>query len=253
MDLWVRRTRQYCTSTGGRDRGQTTHRASDKAAVEWQHGQHPIRFSELMDDDPRATRRKRADAPSQRLPAPDDDRATRYRSEGHTPTSTGSADPMVTYKAIDLPVYHPGRRRLIVVTGLIAVALAMGAGGWLVVMATSRSHTTSPAATRLAIKQVRVAITPLSGELRCGNGLVAFDGTISTNGRAGTLAYRWTYPDGRMGDPQTLNLANGVRAAHVRLEFSFTGTGSATGTGRLDITSPSHSGATSPTVLYRCP
>lgn len=167
---------------------------------------------------------------------------------------------MVTYKAIDLPVYHPGRRRLIVVTGLIAVALAMGAGGWLAVNAlehrnhsTSRPDTTSPAATRLAIKQVRVAITPLSGELRCGNGLVAFDGTISTNGRAGTLAYRWTYPDGRMGDPQTLNLANGVRAAHVRLEFSFTGTGTATGTGRLDITSPSHSGATSPTVLYRCP
>ncbi len=167
---------------------------------------------------------------------------------------------MVTYEAIDLPVYRPGRRRLIVVTGLIAVALAMGAGGWLAVRAlehrsdsTSRSPTTSPAATPLAVRQVSVAITPLSGELRCGNGMVAFDATISTNGRAGTVAYRWTYPDGRIGDPQTLSLANGVRSAHVRLEFSFSGTGSATGTGRLDVTSPNHTGATSPTVSYGCP
>lgn len=64
-------------------------------------------------------------------------------------------------------------------------------------------------------------------------------GTVTTNGRPGTLTYRWIRSDGTESGVLREKMARGQREARLRLLWTFEGTGRYEATAELRIQSPS--------------
>ncbi|MBT3154206.1 hypothetical protein HTV45_25600 [Streptomyces sp. CHD11] len=95
------------------------------------------------------------------------------------------------------------------------------------------------------------AITAPSATVGCG-GTADVVGTVTTNGRPGTLAYRWTRSDGTSSGVLREEMARGQKEARLHLRWTFEGTGRYEARAELRILSPS--GRTSTAGLtYACP
>jgi hypothetical protein len=63
-------------------------------------------------------------------------------------------------------------------------------------------------------------------------------GTIRTNGRAGTIGYRWLRSDGESSEPLTQTVEAGQTSAQVHLFWTLSGKGRYPATATLEITQP---------------
>ncbi|HZZ47518.1 MAG TPA: serine/threonine-protein kinase [Pseudonocardia sp.] len=63
-------------------------------------------------------------------------------------------------------------------------------------------------------------------------------GTIRTNGKSGTIVYRWTRSDGESTDALTEPVASGVTSANVHLLWKISGSGNYTATATLHVSEP---------------
>ncbi|MER6915095.1 hypothetical protein ABT354_25750 [Streptomyces sp. NPDC000594] len=93
---------------------------------------------------------------------------------------------------------------------------------------------------------------------RSGNGTLGCEqtasvvGTVATNGRPGTLVYRWIRSDGTSSGLLRERLGRGQERATLRMLWSFTGRGDHRARAELRIVSPSsHRGEAR--FVYRCP
>ncbi|WP_267243410.1 hypothetical protein [Streptomyces sp. PR69] len=75
---------------------------------------------------------------------------------------------------------------------------------------------------------------------------------VTTNGRPGTLTYRWVRNDGTASGELSERLARGQRETRLRLLWSFEGTGDFRAEAELRIESPERRSA-AVAFVYRCP
>ncbi len=100
----------------------------------------------------------------------------------------------------------------------------------------------------LAVRSV--AVTVPSATLGCG-GTEQVVATVRTNGRAGTLRYRWRRSDGTGSGPQSQHVGGGQATVRLPLRWTFRGHGSFHATARLLVTAPQERTA-SAAFTYRC-
>ncbi|MGG8405982.1 hypothetical protein ACM614_04900, partial [Streptomyces sp. 12297] len=74
---------------------------------------------------------------------------------------------------------------------------------------------------------------------------------VRTNGRAGTLGYRWVRSDGTRSEPLTERMAQGRREARLHLLWTFRGRGEYRARARVELLSPAHRSA-AVEFTYRC-
>ena len=74
---------------------------------------------------------------------------------------------------------------------------------------------------------------------------------MRTNGKPGTIRYRWQRNDGVSSGILTAKPARGQHAVDLRLRWTFTGPGSYAATATLDVLEPKPLGA-STSFAYRC-
>ncbi|MFF0200844.1 hypothetical protein [Streptomyces sp. NPDC005017] len=96
-----------------------------------------------------------------------------------------------------------------------------------------------------------VTVTTSPSALECGGTTDVF-ARVSTNGRPGTLTYRWVRSDGTSSAVLRERLARGQRHANLHLRWTFEGEGRHQGRAELRILSPSGRTATA-RVTYDCP
>ncbi|WP_052390903.1 hypothetical protein [Streptomyces sp. NRRL B-24484] len=84
------------------------------------------------------------------------------------------------------------------------------------------------------------------------DGTAVITGTISTEGGAGTVRYRWKRSDGTDSGVLTQPVSNGRRSTDVVLRWTFQGHGSMQATATLEVVGPG-SGSTSVSFPYTCP
>ena len=77
-------------------------------------------------------------------------------------------------------------------------------------------------------------------------------GAVTTNGRAGTIRYRWLRSDGTSSGVLEEEVARGQRQARLHLLWTFRGEGVHRATARLEVTSPGRHTAGA-AFTYRCP
>lgn len=95
------------------------------------------------------------------------------------------------------------------------------------------------------------AVTAPSAPVGC-DGTADIVGTVSTDGRPGTLTYRWTRSDGTSSGVLREEVAQGQKEARLRLLWTFEGTGRYEARAELRILSPStHTAAAG--LTYDCP
>ncbi|MFI0986308.1 hypothetical protein [Streptomyces exfoliatus] len=101
---------------------------------------------------------------------------------------------------------------------------------------------------RVAVRDVTV--TAAEQRLGC-DGTADVVGVVRTDGRPGTLTYRWERSDGTRSAPLRERLARGQEEARLHLLWTFHGPGTHQAVARLVITSPTaHSSAAS--FTYHC-
>ncbi|MFI1393474.1 hypothetical protein [Streptomyces sp. NPDC020681] len=76
-------------------------------------------------------------------------------------------------------------------------------------------------------------------------------GVVDTNGRPGTVSYRWTRSDGTTSGLLQEKLTRGQKQAHLHLLWTFRGRGEYRASAVLQITSPTRHTATAH-LTYRC-
>ncbi|MEU4171082.1 hypothetical protein AB0F46_29905 [Streptomyces sp. NPDC026665] len=76
--------------------------------------------------------------------------------------------------------------------------------------------------------------------------------TVTTNGRAGELTYRWVRSDGTSSDVLHEDLTRGQKQASLHLLWTFQGTGRYAAKAELHLLSPAHDTA-SAKLRYHCP
>ncbi|MFF0448941.1 hypothetical protein ACFYT4_21460 [Streptomyces sp. NPDC004609] len=96
----------------------------------------------------------------------------------------------------------------------------------------------------------RVAVTTTVGELGCDS-TADVVGVVDTNGRPGTLVYRWLRSDGTTSGRLREKLTHGQKQARLHLLWTFRGEGRSSASARLEILSPSSHRATT-RFSYRC-
>ncbi|WP_240134647.1 hypothetical protein [Streptomyces sp. MUM 178J] len=101
----------------------------------------------------------------------------------------------------------------------------------------------------LAVQNVSVRTDPQGPS--CG-GTADVTALVTTNGRPGTLTYRWVRNDGTASGELTEQLARGQRETRLHLLWSFEGTGDFRAEAELRILSPERRTAAAGFV-YRCP
>ncbi|MEW2630770.1 hypothetical protein AB0903_03715 [Streptomyces sp. NPDC048389] len=102
---------------------------------------------------------------------------------------------------------------------------------------------------RMAVRDVAVT-APQEGPGCDGTADVV--GVVRTDGRPGTLSYRWVRSDGTRSGVLRREVARGQRETRLRLLWTFRGRGEYRADAELRLISPSrHTGTTS--FLYRCP
>jgi hypothetical protein len=118
-----------------------------------------------------------------------------------------------------------------VLAGLVTVAL-VGAVGWTAWQWWQRLHN------KVAVASVSVAPVPPEASNGCD---ISYDivGTITTNGRPGTISYQWLRSDGQDSGALKQSVAAGQTRVAVHLFWRFTGAGSMNATATLRILNPS--------------
>ncbi|MFF1274749.1 hypothetical protein ACFVZC_15225 [Streptomyces marokkonensis] len=94
-------------------------------------------------------------------------------------------------------------------------------------------------------------VTAPSAAVGC-DGTADLVGTVTTNGRPGTLTYRWTRGDGTSSGVLREEVARGQRQVRLHLLWTFEGTGRYEARAELRILSPSGRTATAG-LTYVCP
>ncbi|MEU0375226.1 hypothetical protein ABZ070_34715 [Streptomyces sp. NPDC006283] len=100
----------------------------------------------------------------------------------------------------------------------------------------------------LAVQEVSVRATPKAPACASTTDVV---GVVNTNGRAGTLTYRWVRSDGTDSGPLREPVSRGQRKANLHLLWSFNGKGIHPARAELRIISPTAHTA-SVNFTYRC-
>lgn len=77
-------------------------------------------------------------------------------------------------------------------------------------------------------------------------------GEVTTNGRPGTVTYRWERSDGTRTELLREQVRQGQERARLRLLWTFHGQGEFRGTATLIVVSPTGHTAVSPPLTYRC-
>ncbi|MGW2562736.1 hypothetical protein ACWCXB_26510 [Streptomyces sp. NPDC001514] len=101
----------------------------------------------------------------------------------------------------------------------------------------------------VAVRHVSVRTDPAGPG--CG-GTADITALVDTDGRPGTLTYRWVRSDGTASQELTERLARGQRQARLRLLWTFHGEGEYAARAELRITSPTHHTAAAD-FTYTCP
>ncbi|MGW3361146.1 hypothetical protein ACWDFL_38190 [Streptomyces bungoensis] len=101
----------------------------------------------------------------------------------------------------------------------------------------------------VAVRTVAVAAEPAA--LGCG-GTADIVGLVTTNGRPGTLSYRWIRSDGTASGVLHEVVVRGQRQARLHLRWTFQGEGRRTARADLRILSPAHRPVAAH-VTYACP
>jgi hypothetical protein len=83
------------------------------------------------------------------------------------------------------------------------------------------------------------------------NGTAVITGTLTTNGQAGTVEYRWRRSDGTVSHTLRQDVARGAQDTDVVLRWTFDGRGSLRATATLDVLTPNPTTA-AVTFKYRC-
>ncbi|MFI6284733.1 hypothetical protein ACIBCM_08255 [Streptomyces sp. NPDC051018] len=96
----------------------------------------------------------------------------------------------------------------------------------------------------------RVAVTTTVGELGCDS-TADIVGVVDTDGRPGTLVYRWLRSDGTTSGRLRERLRRGQTQTRLHLLWTFRGEGLSSASARLEIISPSPHRATT-RFTYRC-
>ncbi|MFI1888617.1 hypothetical protein [Streptomyces jumonjinensis] len=96
----------------------------------------------------------------------------------------------------------------------------------------------------------RVSARPTAPSLGC-DGTADIVAVVGTNGRPGTLVYRWVRSDGTSSGRLREKLSRGQKQAKLRLLWSFRGEGRYRASAELRIVSPS-SHRTTARFVYRC-
>jgi hypothetical protein len=103
----------------------------------------------------------------------------------------------------------------------------------------------------VAVQGAQVAVAPAVGH--CPRAAYVFTGTILTDGKAGDITYEWIRPDGGTTAAQSASLPANVRQGTVRLQFSFQGSGSASGDAKLRVLTPVDLTSAPAHIEYLCP
>ncbi|MEV7691458.1 hypothetical protein ACFW1F_03950 [Streptomyces bungoensis] len=101
----------------------------------------------------------------------------------------------------------------------------------------------------VAVRTVAVAAEPAA--LGCG-GTADIVGLVTTNGRPGTLSYRWIRSDGTASGVLHEVVVRGQRQARLHLRWTFQGEGRRTARADLRLLSPAHRPVVAH-VTYACP
>ncbi|MGW4206009.1 hypothetical protein [Streptomyces sp. NPDC004726] len=96
----------------------------------------------------------------------------------------------------------------------------------------------------------KVAVSTTSGALGCDS-TADIVGVVDTNGRAGTLVYRWLRSDGTTSGRLREELTHGQKQARLHLLWTFRGSGRSEASAELEIVSPSSHRAFT-RFAYRC-
>ncbi|WP_432157657.1 hypothetical protein [Streptomyces sp. bgisy153] len=96
-----------------------------------------------------------------------------------------------------------------------------------------------------------VTVTAERGTVGCGETAVVA-AVVHTNGRSGTLTYRWVRNDGTSSGVLRTDVENGQRSTRLRLLWSFEGEGRYSAVARLRVLSPG-SGTADVRFFYDCP
>lgn len=190
-----------------------------------------------------------------RSASPDGDRKTVLR--GATPGSERSESPPVGIAAprISLPVFRPGRRSRTVATVIMVIAAAAVGAAAYALLKDGGDDASRPSPTAAALTALSAAVTldPAAAVLHCPEGRARYNASVTTDGDAGTITYRWTRPDGTQGSVSTASLVGGQRSVSVALDFTFTGSGQAGGVAVFEVLGPNQLSASAPEVAYTCP
>lgn len=101
----------------------------------------------------------------------------------------------------------------------------------------------------IAVRDVAVTTDP-AGPV-CG-GTADVLAVVRTNGRAGTLTYRWLRSDGTRSEPLTERVPNGRREARLHLLWTFQGPGNYPAGARLELLEPARRTSAAAEFTYRC-
>ncbi|MER7111315.1 hypothetical protein [Streptomyces sp. NPDC000229] len=102
----------------------------------------------------------------------------------------------------------------------------------------------------LTVREVTVTTTGVT-ELGC-DGTADVVGEVTTDGRPGTVTYRWERSDGTRTELLREQIRQGQERARLHLLWTFHGAGEYRGTATLIVVSPTGHTATSPSLTYRC-
>ncbi|WP_427918368.1 hypothetical protein [Streptomyces sp. cg40] len=102
-----------------------------------------------------------------------------------------------------------------------------------------------------SVAVTRVAVTAGPTVLGC-DGTVDIVGLVTTNGRPGTLSYRWVRSDGTASGVLHEVMVQGERHARLHLRWTYRGPGHRAARAELRILSPGHRAATAH-FSYDCP
>ncbi len=188
------------------------------------------------------------------MEGPDDDRSTVLRSPSPD-LEQRQPPPVEVTDRIRLPVFRPrhGARAMAIVISIVAVAAVGAVAYTLMGKSDNGGSRPSPHPTALTALNAAVTLDPAVGMLHCPEGRARYTASVTTDGAAGTLTYRWTRPDGTQGGLSAALLAQGQRSATVTLDFTFTGDGQAGGVAVFDVMEPNRLSASAPNVAYTCP
>jgi hypothetical protein len=96
-----------------------------------------------------------------------------------------------------------------------------------------------------------VGVRALPAEAGCDT-TVDVVGTITTNGRAGTVRYQWFRSDGQSTEVLAQSVASGATSTDVHLQWSVSGQGRLDATATLRVLEPAGAGEGSGSFTYRC-